>query len=73
MFIIFPDCAYYVLVAPPILAIKLWLKNHIFTFLTSSLRSPADGTSYYALNLGHHNFKNYSETPATGILILAQF
>ena len=40
MFIMFPD--------PPILAIKLWLKNHIFAFSTSSLRSPADGTSYYA-------------------------
>ena len=31
----------------PTLAIKLWLKNHSFTFLTSSLKPPADGTSYY--------------------------
>ena len=27
---------------PPTLAIKLWLKNHVFTFLTSSLKPPAD-------------------------------
>ena len=32
----------------PTLPIKLWLKNHIFTFLTSSLKLPADGTSYLA-------------------------
>ena len=34
----FLDCARYVLVAPPTSEIKLWLKNHIFTFLTSSLK-----------------------------------
>ena len=34
--------------APPTLLIKLWLKNQIFTFSTSSLRPPADGASYYA-------------------------
>ena len=31
----------------PTLAIKLWLKNHIFTFSNSSLKPPADDTSYY--------------------------
>ena len=30
------------------LFIKLWLKNQIFTFSTSSLKPPADGASYYA-------------------------
>ena len=38
----------YVLVAPPKLAIELWLKNQVFTFSTSSLKQPADGASYYA-------------------------
>ena len=36
---------------PPTLALKLWLKNHVFTFFTSSLKLPklpADGTSYNA-------------------------
>ena len=33
---------------PPTLVIKLWLKNQIFIFLTSSLKPPADGASYYA-------------------------
>ena len=33
-------------VAPPTLAIKLYLKKHFFTFLTSSLNPPADSTSY---------------------------
>ena len=42
----FPDCAIKVLVAPPILAIKLWLKNDIFTFSTFSLRSPADAKKF---------------------------
>ena len=28
--------------------IKLWLKNQIFIFSTSSLKPPADGASYYA-------------------------
>ena len=46
MFIMFLDCAS--LVAPPTLVIKLWLKNQIFTFLTSSLKQPADGALYYA-------------------------
>ena len=32
----------------PTLVIKLWPKNQIFTFLTSSLKPPADGASYYA-------------------------
>ena len=32
----------------PTLVIKLWLKNQIFTFSTSSLKPPADGASYYA-------------------------
>ena len=31
--------------APPTLVIKLWLKNQIFTFSTSSLKPPADGAS----------------------------
>ena len=31
--------------------IKLWLKNHIFIFSTSSLKQPAGGTSYYARRL----------------------
>ena len=50
MFIMFLDCASYVglLVAPPTLVIKLWLKNQIFTFSTSSLKPPANGASYYA-------------------------
>ena len=58
MFIMFLDCASYALVAPPTLVIKLWLKNQIFTFSTSSLKSQADGASYYArssLDLGHYN------------------
>ena len=42
------SCSWIVLVAPPSLAIKSWLKNQIFTFLTSSLKPPADGASYYA-------------------------
>ena len=48
MLIMFLDCASKVLVVPPTLAIKLWLKNHIFTFLTSSLKPPADCASHYA-------------------------
>ena len=48
MFIMFLDCASSVLVAPPTLVIKLWLKNQIVTFSTSSLKPPADGASYYA-------------------------
>ena len=48
MFTIFLDCASKVYVAPPTLVIKLWLKPQIFTFLTSSLKPPADGASYYA-------------------------
>ena len=47
MFIMFLNCASYVLVAPPTLAINLWLKNHIFTFSTS-LKQAAGGASYYA-------------------------
>ena len=43
----FLDCAFQVLVVPSILAIKLSLKNHILTFSSSSLKPPADGTSYY--------------------------
>ena len=48
MFIMFLDCASLVLVVPPTLTIKLWLKNHIFIFSTSSLKPSADGISYYA-------------------------
>ena len=47
MLIIFLDCASYILVVPPTLVIKLWLKNQIFTFLTTSLKPSADGASYY--------------------------
>ena len=47
MFIMFLDCASLVLVALLALVIKLWLKNQIFTFLTS-LKPPADVASYYA-------------------------
>ena len=46
------------MVVPPTLVIKLWLKNQIFTFSTSSLKLPADGALYYARrfsNLGYHN------------------
>ena len=35
-------------IMPPTLVIKLWLKNQIFTFSTSSLKPPADGALYYA-------------------------
>ena len=41
----------------PTLVIKLWLKNQIFTFLTS-LKPPAGGASYYAgrfPRLRHYN------------------
>ena len=58
MFIMFLDCVFQVLVAPPTLVIKLWLKNQIFTFSTSSLNPPAAGASYYAgrfPDLGHYN------------------
>ena len=48
MFIMFLDCASWVLVASPTLVIKLWLKNQIFTFSTSSLKPQADGASHYA-------------------------
>ena len=48
MFNMFLDCASYVLVEPPTLVIKLWLKNQIFTFSTSSLKPLPDGASYYA-------------------------
>ena len=34
------------IVPPPTLVIKLWLKNQIITFSTSSLKPPADGASY---------------------------
>ena len=47
----FLDCASQVLVAPHTSVIKLWLKNHIFTFLTSSQIQPAGGGSYYARRL----------------------
>ena len=47
----FLDCASEVLVAPPTSVIKLWLENHIFTFLTSSLKQPEGGASYYARRL----------------------
>ena len=40
-----------VLVAPTTSVIKLWLENHISTFLTSSLKQPASGASYYARRL----------------------
>ena len=33
----------------PTLALKLWLKNHIFIFSTYSLKPPANGTSDYAI------------------------
>ena len=42
-----------------------------FTFSTSSLRPPADGTSYYARRFPKpkpYNLKKYSETLPTGIL-----
>ena len=32
----------------PYIIIKLWLKTHTFTYLTSSLKQPADGASSYA-------------------------
>ena len=51
MFIMFLDCASWVLVAPPILVIKLCLKKQIFTFSTSSLKPPANGASYLARRL----------------------
>ena len=56
----FLDCVSYVLVAPPppTLAIKLWLKNLIFPFLTSSLKPPAEALHIMpedSLNLGHNN------------------
>ena len=35
----------------PTSVIKLWLKNHIFTFLTSSLKQPTGGASYYTRRL----------------------
>ena len=48
MFIMFLDCASWVLAVPSTLALKLWLKDSILTFSTSSLKVPADGGSYYA-------------------------
>ena len=48
MFIMFLDYASFILVVPPTLVIKLWLKNQIFIFSTSSLKPPEDGASYYA-------------------------
>ena len=38
--------------APPTLVIKLWLKNKIFIFSSSSLKPPADGASYYVCSNG---------------------
>ena len=35
----------------PIIVIKVSLENHIFIFLTSSLKQPAGGASYYARRL----------------------
>ena len=35
----------------PTSVIKLWLENHIFTFLTSSLNQPSGGTSYFSRRL----------------------
>ena len=58
MFIRCLDCAFYVLMAPPTLAIILWLKNHIFTFSTSFLKQPAMALHIMpedSLNLGHNN------------------
>ena len=68
----FLDCASYILVVPPTSVIKLWLKNQIFTFLTSSLKPPADGASYYARRFPRPRpltiCYNYSEASPTGIL-----
>ena len=53
-----PGLCHQVLVAPPTLVIKLWLKNQIFTFSSSSVKPPAGGALYYAgrsLDLGHYN------------------
>ena len=38
LFFMFMDCASYALVAPPTSDIRFWLKNHIFTFSTTSLK-----------------------------------
>ena len=35
----------------PRIVIKLWLENHIFTFLTSSLKQPAGDATYYPRRL----------------------
>ena len=51
MFIMFLNCSSEVLVEPPTTVIKLFLKNHIFTFSTSPLKQPAAGASYYARRL----------------------
>ena len=51
MFIMFLHCASYVMVVSPTLAIKLWLENHIFTFLTSAVKQGTGGTLYYARRL----------------------
>ena len=52
MFIMFLDCASLLLVSPTTLVIKLWLKNEIFIFSSSSLKPPADGASYYVCSNG---------------------
>ena len=36
---------------PPTLVIKIWLKNHMFIFSTSSLKQSAGGTTYYVRRL----------------------
>ena len=39
---------------PPTLVIKLWLKNEIFIFSSSSLKPPADGASYCLFKWWRH-------------------
>ena len=49
-----PGLCLLIIGAPPTLVIKLWLKNQIFIFSTSSLKPPADGASYYARRFPRH-------------------
>ena len=54
------DCDSKVLMAPPILAKNLWLKNQLFTFSTSSVKPPAVHIMPEDfLDLAHHNLVKF--------------
>ena len=51
MFIMFLDCAFRVLVAPPTLAIKLWLEKYFHILDYFKQQAGSGSASYYAKRL----------------------